>query len=74
MTCHLNLFKTLRSGEIVPTCSISVYKDQSEFKYSMLSGGEKTLIAILFKIVLNSLRGTSSIFLLDEGLDRLDQI
>jgi len=72
LSCKLNLFKIQADGQIVPSCYLSVIKNDVEYQYNMLSGGERSILALLFKLALNDLQGSSSIFLLDEGLDRLD--
>jgi DNA repair exonuclease SbcCD ATPase subunit len=40
----------------------------------MLSSGEQSLVSFIFKYVLNNLRGKSDFLIIDEGLDRLDEV
>jgi DNA repair exonuclease SbcCD ATPase subunit len=72
--CKINLSKTTNAGLIVPTCSISIFRDQYEYTYDMLSSGEQALISLLFKVVISNLHGNVSVLFIDEGLDALDEV
>jgi DNA repair exonuclease SbcCD ATPase subunit len=74
MVCKINLTKTTNEGKVIPTCSILIYRDGNVQTYKSLSSGEKSMLALLLKLGINSLKGTNGLFLVDEGLDRLDQI
>lgn len=53
--------------------SISLYKDDTEFKYKDLSTGQKLLLQIAFKLALLLERGESGIIIADEGMGSLDE-
>ena len=72
--CKINLQKVNSKGVVVPSCNITVWRDEFEYTYEMLSSGEKTLIALVFKLTLAHLRGITDLLLIDEGLDRLDEV
>ena len=72
--CKINLSKTTNAGLIIPTCSISIFRDQYEYTYDMLSSGEQALISLLFKVVISNLHGNISVLFIDEGLDALDEV
>jgi len=72
--CKINLQKVNSKGVVVPSCNITVWRNEFEYTYEMLSSGEKTLIALVFKLTLANLRGVADLLLIDEGLDRLDEV
>jgi DNA repair exonuclease SbcCD ATPase subunit len=72
--CKINLSKTTHDGQIVPNCSISLYRDQYEYTFDMLSSGEQALVSLIFKLVISNLRGNVSLLFVDEGLDALDEV
>lgn len=72
--CKINLSKTTQIGHILPTCYISIFREQHEYTYEMLSSGEQALISLIFKLVINSVKGASQVLFVDEGLDALDAI
>jgi len=72
--CKISLSKTTHDGQIVPNCSIILYRDQYEYTFDMLSSGEQALVSIIFKLVISNLRGNISLLFVDEGLDALDEV
>ena len=72
--CKINLSKTTQQGQILPNCYISIFREQYEYTYDMLSSGEQALVSLIFKLVINNIKHASSILFVDEGLDALDAI
>lgn len=72
--CKINLSKTRLDGQIIPNCSIVLYRDQYEYTFDMLSSGEQALVSLIFKLVISNLRGNVSMLFVDEGLDALDEV
>jgi DNA repair exonuclease SbcCD ATPase subunit len=72
--CKINLSKTKLDGQIIPNCSITLYRDQYEYSFDMLSSGEQALVSLIFKLVISNLRGNVSMLFVDEGLDALDEV
>jgi len=52
---------------------IRLYKDEVEYKYHDLSGGEKLILQIGFKLALLMEKGESGIMIADEGFSSLDK-
>ena len=72
--CKINLQKVTAKGVTIPSCDLVVYRGDYEYSYNMLSSGEKTLVTLVFKLVLSSLKGFNDLLMIDEGLDRLDEV
>jgi exonuclease SbcC len=72
--CKINLSKTTQQGQVLPNCYISIFRDQYEYTYDMLSSGEQALVSLIFKLVINNIKHASSLLFVDEGLDALDAI
>lgn len=72
--CKINLVKTTATGMSLPTCTLSVFRGDHEYTYSMLSSGEQALVSLIFKLVISNLKGQTSTLFVDEGLDALDEL